>query len=131
VDLGLPLHETGGSKGRAGRTIELLLVVALDDLGVVVVLGCLCGELHHQNGADREVGGDERVRIAFGRPGLDVLVVVVVQAGRADDGVDVVAQTEVDVVLNRARDGEVDRDLCAGLDELLEWVVFVDASDEL
>ena len=49
-----------GRLGGAGGRVHLVRVVELDDLGGLVEAGGLLGEVHHQHGADGEVGGDQR-----------------------------------------------------------------------
>ena len=52
-------------------------------------------------------------------------------AGGADDGVDAVADAEVEVVHHRGRGGEVDRDLGAGLGQRLQLVAPAERGDQL
>ena len=60
VDVGAGVAEQlGRPGGRARGLVELAVVVELDDLDLRHVLGDPLAELHHQDRADREVGGDE------------------------------------------------------------------------
>ena len=68
VDRHLATHHLGRARRGARRRVELGGVVQLDDLGALHVLGRLGGEGHHQHRADREVGGEERVRLANRAP---------------------------------------------------------------
>ena len=84
VDRDVALHQLGRAGGGAGGRVELRGVVVLDDLRRGEVPGGLGGEAHHEDGADGEVGGHERVgRPALGR-GAQRLEV---EAGRADHDV--------------------------------------------
>ncbi len=58
-------HAFGRGLCGAAGGIDLLFVVEFDDLGVVKEAGGLAGEVHHQDGADGEVGRDHRA----GAPG--------------------------------------------------------------
>ena len=55
-------HPLGGRHRRAGRRVDLGVVVQLDDLGGLEVRRRDLGEAHHQHRADGEVGGDDAVR---------------------------------------------------------------------
>ena len=71
-----------GALGGARRRVELAVVVQLDDLALGHVRGDELRGLHHQDGADREVGRHEQVRRA------DALELREVGAGRAHHAVD-------------------------------------------
>ena len=63
-------EQLGGPRGGAGWLVELAIVMELDDLDLGHVLGDPLAELHHQDGPDREVRGDE------GPPALTAVPVV-------------------------------------------------------
>ena len=81
--------QLGRALGGARRGVELAVVVELDDLDLGHVLGAIrLRRVHHQHGADREVGRHEHVgAVRAGALDLDAQGVEV-EAGRADDGVD-------------------------------------------
>ena len=88
---GFEHHLGGGARGAAGG-VDLLVVVEFDNLDVIEVAGGLAGELHHEDGAEGEVGGedgpDAAVR-AFGfQPGEELRGV----AGGADDEADATSE---------------------------------------
>ena len=88
VDVASPLRDQlGGPLRGSRRGVELAVVMELDDLALGHVLGCLLGELHHQDGADREVRGDEALGVAIG-PVHRALQLVQVEARRAHHRVD-------------------------------------------
>ena len=60
--------EVGRAGGRAGRGVDLVGVVQLDDLHRLVEAGRLLGEGHHEHRADGEVGRDEDADVAARRP---------------------------------------------------------------
>src|SRR5918999_3470197 len=102
----------------------------LDDLGAAEVRrrpGC---KTHHEYGPDGEVGGHEGVRARRVGPALYVSEIIGPEARGTDDGMDVVAQIEGNVVLDRRRSGEVDRDLRLRLHEIVERVAASDGCDE-
>src|SRR5437588_142655 len=74
-------------------------------------------EAHHEYGADVEVGSDEAVALAEALVGLGV--VVSVETGGADDGVDAVLGAPAQVLLGRLQHGEVDHDLDASVGQAL------------
>ena len=82
---------TGGAGGRVG----LVGVVQLDDLDGLEERRRLRGEAHHQDRADGEVGGDQHADAGrVGQPSAQLVEPAVVEAGRADDGVDAVLDAE-------------------------------------
>ena len=83
VDVASPLRDQLGGPLRGSRWgVELAVVMELDDLALGHVLRCLPRELHHQDGADREVRGDEALGVPTG-PIHRVLQLVQVEARRS------------------------------------------------
>ena len=122
----------GRTRRGAGRRVDLVGVVQLDDLDRLEERRGGGGEAHHQHGADREVGHDQdagRRRVAEQR--AYVVDLGVVEAGGADHDVDAVLDAPGDVVERDRRLGEVERDLGAGLGDQVERVVDVDLGHDL
>ncbi len=94
-----------GARGRAGRRVELLVVVELDDLHLRHVLRGLLAELHEQHGPDREVRRDEHLGAVRGLHRREV------EAGGADHGVHARGDTRLDVAERDIRAGEIDDDV--------------------
>ena len=116
----------------AGRGVGLVGVVQLDDLDRLEERGGLRGEAHHQDRADGEVGGDQHADTRrVGEPGLELVEPGLVEAGRADDGVDAVLDAEAQVVHHHVGVGEVHDHLGARPGELLEVVAGVDRGHQL
>ncbi len=67
--LGRRGHPVRGGHRGAGRRVDLLVVVQLDDLGAVEVRRGQLGEAHHQHRADREVRRDHARWRPTGRTG--------------------------------------------------------------
>ena len=76
-------------------------MVKLDDLDLGHVLRGLGGEAHRQDGADREVGHDEDVRLS---PARGLAHLVVVESGGADDDVRAGVDRGADVARARRRE---------------------------
>src|SRR3712207_866371 len=97
VDRDVAAERACGRLRRAGRGVDLRLVVKLDDLSAREVLRRFGGEAHHEDGAEREVRRDQA-----GDPGLagarvQRFQVVVAEAGRADDAGDAGRERALDV----------------------------------
>ena len=111
-------NQIRGPLRRSRRRIYLPLVVELDDLALGHVRRRRSGHLHHQDGADREVGRHEDARLPL-RP-LDFCAQAVdVEAGRAHDRVHACAKALADVSRCRLRGREVD-DYVARVEQLAE-----------
>src|SRR5699024_4837156 len=122
----------GGVVGRSRWCVEFAGVVGLDDLGGVEVGGGEVREAHGQDRPDREVRGDEHRSLrVFGECGLEAGQTVIVPAGGAHDGVDVVLDEEADVVFGRLRDGEFDGDVDVGIEQGLERIAAAEGGDEV
>src|SRR6478735_5022128 len=116
----------------AGRGVGLVGVVQLDDLDRLEERRGLRGEAHHQDRADGEVGGDQHADTrGVGEPGLELVEPGLVEAGRADDGVDAVLDAEAQVVHHDVGVGEVHDHLGARPGELLEVVAGVHRGHQL
>ncbi len=107
--------EARGVARRARGGVDLARVVQLDDLDRLEVRRRHRGEPHHEHRADAEVGGDEhtgpgRRHEPAAQPGEPL----VVEAGRADHGVDPLGDEELEVAHHGAGVGEVDHDLGTG-----------------
>jgi len=122
-------HPLGGVGCGAGRGVDLGVVVKLDDFGGLEMGSGEFGHADHQDGADREVRGDER--IARSEQGLELLKIVLAEAGRPDDGMDAVGRGEPDRLPGDLEHGEVDHDLGSMLNEEVEGVVDIDAAGQL
>ncbi len=110
---GLRDQRRGALRG-AGRGVDLVRMVQLDDLDRLVVPGRLAGEPHHQHRTEREVGGDQDTDGGCCRQHLPHGVEPrVVEPGGADDGVHPAGHQGADVVEHGRRCGEVDRHLRA------------------
>ena len=108
-------HALRRQHGRAGRRVDLLVVMELDDLGRFEERRGELGEPHHQHRADREVGRDRPRWRSCGRTAPRYSRELgVARTGRADDRVHAVLGAPPHVVSGRVDDREVDRDMCAG-----------------
>lgn len=97
--------------GRAGRCVELLVVVQLDDLDIRHVLGCLARHDHQEHGADGEVRRDEGRRIILFSCLGNLCLLLVREARRADDRRGLVRKRRHDIAEDDVRAREVDHDL--------------------
>ena len=124
--------DLGRAGGGAGRRVDLVRVVHLDDLDGLEERRGGGGEAHHQHGADREVRDDEHADLGVVTEQLAHLGDAgVVEARRADDDVHAVLDAPAHVVEGDVRLGEVERDLGAGVGDRGEVVVDVDLRDDL
>jgi hypothetical protein len=106
-------------------------VVQLDDLHRVEVARGAGRELHHQHGAEAEVGRDQHAHLGLaGQPVTDEIEALLGEAGRAHDHADALADGPVQVVHDHRGGGEVDKHLSAGVRRVGERVALVDPGDE-
>ena len=77
-------------------------MVELDDLDVRHEARGLLGELHHQHGADGEVGREEQAR-ALGRELGELGELLLREPGRAHDAVDAGGERDAQVALDDGR----------------------------
>ena len=102
----------GGGAGGAGRGVDLVGVVQLDDLDRLVELRSLLGEVHHEHGTDGEIRGDQAAGVGMvGELVAQGLVAVFVKTRGADDGVDLVVGGLIEVVHDGVGGGEIDDDV--------------------
>ena len=114
VDVGAGRGEQlGGPRGGARGLVELAVVVELDDLDLGHELGDPLADLHHQDGADREVRSDECAPALSPVPviGGALAQLLEVEAGRPDDDADAGVQALVGVRQRLVGDREVDDDV--------------------
>ena len=122
--------------GRAGRGarrgVGLLRVVQFDHLRRFEVRRGLLREVHRQHRANREVRGDQHTggRIVD-QPASDLIEAGVGEPGGADDGVDAVADQELQVVHDGVRMGEVDDDLGGRIGKRTQRVTGIDFGTQL
>ena len=87
-------------------------MVQLDDFDGLEKGGSVFREVHGQNGANGEVGGDQDADTAMVHQlGPEPVELRVSEAGRPHDGMDVVVDAPLQVVEHRVRMGEIDDDL--------------------
>lgn len=90
------------------------------------------GETHHEHGTHGEVRSDEHPRpVGLRQPTTQRRQPLVVEPGGADDGVDAVADAELEVVHDHVRVGEVHDGLGPGVDQCPDRVTGVDRGHQL
>ena len=55
----------GRHDGRAGRSVQFIVVMEFDDFDIRQIRSDFCRELHHQDSADGKVRGNEDARLLF------------------------------------------------------------------
>ena len=93
-------HALHRHHGRAGRRVDLLVVVQLDDLGRLEEGRGQLGEAHHQHRADGEVRRDDAVAASVNSVRSSSSSASP-RPGRADDRVDAVGRAPAEVVACR------------------------------
>src|SRR5436190_2910184 len=100
-------NELGRALGRPRGSVDLSVVMELDDLALRHVRRCFAGHLHHEHGADGEVRRDEDARVRLGALHLAPQGVAVESTG-ADHRVDARVRARADVPWSRIWGREVD-----------------------
>jgi hypothetical protein len=115
-------HVLRDPHARAGRGVDLLIVVQLDDLGRVEVARSDPGEVHRQHHAQGEVWRHKRAGACLGGAVADALQLVRPHARRADDRPHARVERGQCVSECRVGDGEVDQHLRLGVGDELPQV---------
>ncbi len=102
-------HAPGRHHRGAGRRVDLLVVVQLDDLGGLEERSGELGEPHHQHRADREVGRDDAV--ARGEQVSQLVELDLAESGRSHDRVHLMHRAPAEVAHRRVGRREIDCDL--------------------
>ena len=116
----------------AGRRVEFVRVVQLNDLGRIEEPGRLSSERHGQHRGNCKVGRNEHAHLrVVGAPGADLLIPGIIETGRAHHAVDAVIDAVFKVVHHGRWRGEVHDDLRAALGKDLERVAAADLCNQL